>query len=132
MTEGRPHGAHVLLESGPGVALQLRDDLHLWGIFGGLVEEGEDPERTALREIGEELSIRLDATRLTFLRTFEGSRYVSHLFRYELGDELRDAVLTEGLRYALVEPGDLDESEVVPWHWTMLRWYWDDRSGSSP
>ena len=34
-------GVCVLLESDQGISLQLRDDLNLWGIFGGLMEPGE-------------------------------------------------------------------------------------------
>lgn len=67
MTSEPKRGAHVILESSEGVTLQLRDDLHLWGIFGGLIEEGEDPMTAALREIQEELTIGLDPDRLVLL-----------------------------------------------------------------
>lgn len=67
MTASRLRGAHVVLETGESVVLQLRDDSHLWGIFGGIVEDGEEPRETALREIEEELIVRLDPERLTLL-----------------------------------------------------------------
>lgn len=127
MIDGRRTGAHVLLESGEGVTLQLRDDVHQWGIFGGLVREREDPEDAALREIEEELTIRLDPDRLTWLRVFEGPRYVSHLFRYPVEDELDAAVLTEGERFATFTREELDAGEMVPWHRVMLSWYWENR-----
>ena len=125
-------GAHVILESEDGITLQLRDDVHLWGIFGGLVRAGEDPERAALREIEEELTIRLDPERLAYLRVFAGKAYTSHLFHYAIEDELQGAVLTEGERFATWERGDLDQADVVPWHWRMLRWYWENVGGKEP
>ena len=121
-------GAHVILESPTGITLQLRDDLHLWGIFGGLMEDGEDPKQAALREIQEELTITLDPERLVLLKVFYGSRYTSYLFHYPVSTELADAILTEGLKYEEKAQSNLSEEEVVPWHWTMLSWYWQNHS----
>lgn len=127
MVRSPKHGANVILESADGITLQLRDDLFLWGIFGGLMEDGEDPEHTAIREIEEELTIILDPERLSLLRVFEGPDYTSHLYHYRLEGEMDDAVLTEGVRYEAKTQGDLIPEEVVPWHWEMLSWYWQSR-----
>ena len=127
----RRRGANVILETEGKVVLQLRDDLHLWGIFGGLVEDGEDPEETALREIGEELTISLDPDRLVLLKVFDGPRYESHLFHYTVGDELDGAALTEGIRFEAKSRDDLSPDEVVPWHWVMLDWFWEHGHSSS-
>lgn len=125
MKQGKLLGAHVILESADGVALQLRDDINRWGIFGGLVENGEDPKQTAVREIGEELTIELDSERLDLLKVFEGPRYTSYLFHYRLNTELDVAVLTEGIKFEIKSRRGLSPEEVVPWHWVMLKWYWD-------
>ncbi len=123
----------MILESGGQVALQLRDDLRLWGIFGGLSEDLEGPKETALREIGEELTIALDPDRLVLLNVFEDTRYRSHLFHYRVEGELDSAVLTEGIRFEAKSKNDLGSDEVVPWHWEMLEWFWEHghKSGKS-
>lgn len=118
-------GACVLLAREGRVALQLRDDLLKWGIFGGLVEDGEEPLDAAVREIGEELTITLDPSRLAPLRVFVSDRYISHMFYYRLRSELDRAVLTEGIRFGLFGRGDICGDEIVPWHLHMLTWYWE-------
>ena len=60
MRSGRYLRANVILESSDGVGLQRGGDVHRWAFIGGLVEDGEDPEETAIRDNGEELTIRLD------------------------------------------------------------------------
>lgn len=132
MRDGRRLGANVILESEGGVILQLRDDLHRWGIFGGLVEEGEAPKKTAVREVEEELTIRLDPERLVFLKVFNGPRYKSYLFHYPVTAELDVAVLTEGIKFEAKSKGDLGPEEVVPWHWVMLEWYWEHGRHRAP
>ena len=128
MDSTRKIGAHILLDLEGRVALQLRDDLLKWGIFGGLVEDGEEPLDAAVREIREELTIALDSTRVTPLRAFESDRYISHLFHYPLRSELDSAVLTEGIRFDLFGQADIRPEEVVPWHLHMLTWYWEEHS----
>ena len=118
-------GANVILESTEGITLQLRDDLFLWGIFGGLVKDGEEPRAAAIREVQEELTIRLEPRRLSFMKVFEGPQHTTHLYHYPLAvDELSGAVLTEGIRFETKKPSSLQSHEVVPWHWQMLKWYW--------
>ena len=129
--------AIILLENGQGhIALQLRDNFpHIanpdkWGIFGGSVEAGEDPQTAALREIEEELTIRLDPNRLNFLRTFpEEPRKRLHLFHYRITNELEHARLQEGQRFQLVpketiQTGIIEGKKVAEIHMMMLRWYW--------
>ena len=126
MTRTRRWGANVILECDEGVTLQLRDDLHLWGIFGGLIEDGEEPRTAAIREIEEELTIRLDPKRLLLLNIFEGPDITSYLFCYRIKDELNDAILTEGIKFETKTREDLSAEETVPWHWQMLEWYWEE------
>ena len=109
-------GANVILESKGQVTLQLRDDLRLWGIFGGLSEEGEDPKET---------TVVLDPERLVLLKVFENACYQSHLFHYPMEGELDSAVLTEGIKFEARSRDDLCPEEIVPWHWDMLEWFWE-------
>lgn len=133
----------VLLENGAGqIAVQLRDNLpgvgsrDQWGLFGGIIEPGEQPSSAAVREIREELGGILDAQRLSFLRAFETETGLRvHLFLYPVADELEHAVLQEGQTYRFWTPeeilaGKIDGKRVVLQHLGMLQWYWSDRRGS--
>lgn len=59
------HFAHAVLLMSAHYVLQLRDDKPgisapgMWSLFGGGVVEGEEPQAALLREVEEELSIRL-------------------------------------------------------------------------
>lgn len=59
-------GAVVLLRDAAGRVLLVRQR-HSggWSLPGGLLAPGETPEQAAARELGEELGIPLEATRLT-------------------------------------------------------------------
>lgn len=128
----------VLLEDAHGrIALQLRDDLagvghrDHWGLFGGLLEPGEDPVSAAIRETREELGAALDAKRLRLLRSFEtDTRLCVRLFHYPVGEELDGAVLREGQRYGWFAPesikaGVIGAKRVVLQHLAMMEWYWN-------
>ncbi len=137
MVDRLRHVAVVILEDGlDRVCLQLRDDKptiphpNQWALFGGHVEEGEEPVTAVLREIAEELTISLSPNRLVALHRFRleaGKEH--HLFRYSLNGELQHAVLTEGQQFrhfsaAAIRQGRLDSRSLVPSHEQMLYWYW--------
>ena len=55
-------GVRVVVERPDGaVLLHLRPDFRLWGLPGGVPDEGEAAERTAIRETEEETGIRIEA-----------------------------------------------------------------------
>jgi len=62
--------AHALLMVNGMYVLQLRDDKPgiaapgMWSLFGGRVEESEEPRTALVREIEEELCLRLEDCRL--------------------------------------------------------------------
>ncbi len=57
--------------------LQLRDNKHgiffpgHWGCFGGACDPGESPEQTLVRELGEELGLAPDASRVRYFTSLE-------------------------------------------------------------
>lgn len=59
------HFAHAVLLVNSRYVLQLRDNKPgipspgMWSLFGGRIEEGEEPQAAMLREIEEELCVRL-------------------------------------------------------------------------
>lgn len=125
-----PESAAVILERADGcIVMQLRDGERYagcWGLFGGWVEPDETPQAALLREIAEELAIRLDDTRLTYL----GSRYradksaLAHVFHYRLHDgELEGAVLGEGSAFEALSAEQIAGRPVVPVYRAILDAY---------
>lgn len=131
--------ALVILEDERGrIYMQLRSRVEgianpgKWGLFGGHVESGEAPDRGALREVEEELSVHLRPEKLRpiteWSREKGSKRYF--LYHYPVSDELDGAELTEGERYAAFWPsqiylGVLEGDEVVPYHLEHLTQLWE-------
>ena len=113
-----PHafGCVLLVDAQGRVLLQERDehapiDPDKWGLSGGHLEPGEDPEAGAYREVEEETGVRLEPGTLEPFAVFEvfhpnyGSVDRVHLFvaRVDLTDA--DIDCHEGRRIVFVEPG---------------------------
>jgi ADP-ribose pyrophosphatase YjhB (NUDIX family) len=87
-------GAVVLDEAGR--VLLLRHTLRKgsgWGIPGGFLMSGEQPEDAVRREVREETGLALDVVELAFVRTLGGVRQVEVIFRASM-----QAAALEGLR----------------------------------
>jgi 8-oxo-dGTP pyrophosphatase MutT (NUDIX family) len=112
-----PHafGCVLLVDAAGRVLLQERDehapiDPDRWGLSGGHLEEGEDPESGAYREVEEETGVRLAPGSLELFDTFEvfhpnyGSVDAVHVYvaRVDLTDD--DIDCREGRRIVFVEP----------------------------
>jgi 8-oxo-dGTP pyrophosphatase MutT (NUDIX family) len=119
----------ILVDPQGRLLLQERDE-HApiapdqWGMVGGHVEEGEDFEPAAYRELEEETGVRLERGTLTLWRdevhTFEGGqaprRYTVWVAPTRLTDA--DIVVGEGRQIVFVEPADLarlDLAESAAW-----------------
>lgn len=128
----------VILEDERGrVFLQLRSQIKgianpgQWGLFGGHIEAHESPEQGALREVEEELSVHLRPEKLRPLRQWarrDGSKQY-YLYHYPVNNELDQAALTEGQRFAAFWPsqiylGVIDGDEVVSYHLEYLTQFW--------
>jgi 8-oxo-dGTP diphosphatase len=86
--------------------LQLRDDKPgvtgrgLWGLFGGAVHEGEAPREALVREVDEELTIRIAEPQL--LWSIDGTSELSPapkrwwFFEVDATEQWGDHVLCEG------------------------------------
>lgn len=52
-----------------------------WGMPGGFLEEGEQPEEALRRELREEISLEVEDLKLILTRTFKNPRQVEIVFR---------------------------------------------------
>lgn len=133
--------ALVILEDEQGrVALQLRSNSSdianpdKWGLFGGQIEEGEEPSEGAQHEVEEELTCKLISDKLNYLWKRERETEKSYfLFRYVVTTELDEAELTEGQRYDFFWPsqihiGTIEGREIVPYHRDFLLRFWNGES----
>jgi 8-oxo-dGTP diphosphatase len=119
------------------IALQLRDakpnvnDADCWGVFGGGMRPGEAPGETIVREVQEELGVTLPPTGLRWVKQVVSPLLIrSHVHTYRLHDELENARLREGQKFALVGRdeiqvgGVLQGKRVAPFHLELLEDYW--------
>lgn len=106
----RPIAGAVLWNPRGTVLLQHRDDLPgvadagKWSLFGGGIEEGEDPESAMLRELDEEIGYRPERYR-PFL-VLEARDAVFHLYLARVTVAIEDLALQEGQGFAYVAPED--------------------------
>lgn len=121
--------AAVLFTPDGRYLMQLRDDLAevsmrgYWGLFGGVVENDEEPAAALARELREELDVELEQvaepfTQLIFDLGFAGRGIDRKIFYAVPIDDTAVARmrLGEGQRLKLFELTELlREPKVVPW-----------------
>ena len=87
--------------------LQLRDDKkgiacpNCWGLFGGSVEENETPLESAIREMEEELGIKLKKEKFKFLLKIILKGQDFSVFLVNLKNNLSNLKLNEGQKMGL-------------------------------
>jgi len=82
-----------------------------WGFFGGSVEEGESPTEAVIREIEEELGIKLSEDAVEYKGEFPGSErdgylYKNHVFLWKFDGDLSKLTLFEGKDMKLIPFGE--------------------------
>lgn len=106
----RPIAGAVLWRPDGTVLLQHRDDRPdimspgRWSLFGGGIEEGEEPESAMLRELEEEIGYR--PRRYHPFLVLEGRRAMYHLFLARIDVPLAQLKLTEGQGFGYHRPAD--------------------------
>ena len=113
----------LLIDLRGWVLLQERDEFApraatQWGMVGGHVEDGEDFEPAAYRELAEETGIDLPAGALTLWRDAEYTYPDGHrgrYFVYAATVELTDAdiVVGEGRQIVFVDPALVDGLDLA-------------------
>ncbi len=93
--------AIIYSEERKSVLMQHRDE-HApyngkWGLFGGHNEEGEEPIEALIRELYEELGVRVSASHVEFLFAIKRPEKPDyHIFLTKNNQEKSDFVLGEG------------------------------------
>jgi ADP-ribose pyrophosphatase YjhB (NUDIX family) len=80
--------AGAVISDEAGRVLLLRHVLRRgsgWGIPGGFLNPGEQPEEAVRRELREETGLELEAVELAFVRTLRQVRQVEVIFRGRMG-----------------------------------------------
>ena len=130
-------GSVVLLaDSNNRIAMQQRDNkpglpaANKWGLFGGLVKGNESPKDVALREIQEELSVRLNQDKLSLYRKhyIPEQNLTTWVFHYPLDGELEKAVLCEGQIWDFIGEDDSRVQEIGLHHHEIVLAYWEEQS----
>lgn len=114
--------AGVILHQGRGVLLQHRDDKPdirwpgAWAIFGGHLEDDEDPEAGAIREIEEELGLKLEPPLALVHHELHPDNRQRSFYAAPLEVPFEALTLNEGQGMALLSREELDTVLVVPLH----------------
>ena len=76
-------GAVVIDEGGRVLLLEhrFRAGNNAWGIPGGFIEKGEQPEEALRRELREEVGLELMEAEIAFARTFKKAKQIEIIFR---------------------------------------------------
>lgn len=110
MKENRNYVGIMIEDEENRVLFQLRDNKpniphpNKWSLFGGGIEQGERPEEAILREIHEELNVRLDKKRLQLLIKKISKNEERYVFYYKLKNNEKSFKLKEGQSYLFMNP----------------------------
>lgn len=93
--------------------MQLRDNIpHIpypgvWGLFGGHLDPGEEPEMALKRELMEEINYSVE--NLREFRSYGDSKYMRYLFSCPLTVALNQLELNEGEDFGLVTLKEIEQ-----------------------
>ena len=127
-TQGAHLGANAIITWNNRILLEKRRDCDLWGLVGGGVKPQETPLDAIVREIREELGIRVSKDRLKKLRVYgepgriaayrDGSiwRMVVVVFRLELDVEPEIVISEESKDMRFFSKEELKDIQIVVTH----------------
>jgi 8-oxo-dGTP pyrophosphatase MutT (NUDIX family) len=84
-------GARIILVTDKKILLVQPRTLNYWNLPGGGMHKNEDPEKTAIREIYEEIGIEIDSVDFllgTYISSDEGKRDTVYIFVKKVQNEL--------------------------------------------
>jgi 8-oxo-dGTP diphosphatase len=138
--EAKAAGAMALVISPDGIVLHLRDDKSwiphpgCWSLFGGAVEEGENPAQTVVRELQEELGLE-DVVCRPLWRVVDtgGDGRLLTIFEARTQQRPDDMTLTEGQALRAFDRHTALTLELAPFCRRVLERYVPERpTGARP
>lgn len=127
-TQGAHLGANAIITCGGKILLEKRRDSDIWGLIGGGVKKHEEPLQAIVREVYEELGIRVPKERFQKLRVYgepgrvaaycDGSiwRMVIVVFSLELEEEPQITISAESRDIRFFSKEELKDVEIVITH----------------
>ena len=100
-----------------------------WCLFGGEIEEGEKPKDAILREIKEEIGLKLKEFKLMYVKgyiiedKFEGTQYV---FKVKFKGKLSEIELKEGCGFAFFEKSEIESLKTPEMEKKALIYFWNN------
>ncbi len=141
-TTQRTHlGANAIITCGGKLLLERRRDSDTWGLVGGGVKNRETPQQAIVREVREELGIRIPAERFRKLAVYgepgriaaycDGSiwRMVIVAFALELEQQPQITLSAESRDMRFFSPEELRDIEIVVTHSDIVEdWFLNRQS----
>ena len=127
-TQGAHLGANAIITCKGKLLLERRRDSNTWGLVGGGVKKTETEEQAMVREIYEELGLRIPKERLARLRSYgepgriaayrDGSiwRMVIVVFGLDLEEEPKMKISSEAKELRFFSKEELKDIEIVITH----------------
>ncbi len=127
-TQGAHLGANAIITCKGRILLEKRRDCDLWGLVGGGVKRQETPLEAIVREIREELGLRISGEKLQKLGVYgepgriaayqDGSiwRMVVVVYRLELEEEPDIVISSESQDMRFFSKEELKDIEIVVTH----------------
>lgn len=111
----------IIIENNNGEFLfQLRDNnpniknKNKWSLFGGGVDNEESPLNAAIRELKEELGIKISKTQLKKILTITIDKQKNHIYKISLNKRTSELRLNEGSKMAYFKREDfLKQNNIV-------------------
>ena len=114
------NGVGIILVDHEGrILCQLRDDIEgipwpgVWGMLGGAIELGETPSAAAVREVEEEVGLRIERLHVIGMIPALWSGGTLHLFCGGAAFSDSDIVVGEGQDARFFSPDEISELEPV-------------------
>ena len=127
-TQGAHLGANAIITCKGKLLLERRRDSNTWGLVGGGVKKTETEEQAMVREIYEELGLRIPKERLVRLRSYgepgriaayrDGSiwRMVIVVFGLDMEEEPKMKISSESKELRFFSKEELKNIEIVITH----------------
>lgn len=127
-TQGAHLGANAIITCNGKILLEKRRDCDIWGLVGGGVKKQETPLQAIVREVYEELGLRIPKEQFHKLGVYgepgriaayrDGSiwRMVVVVFGLELTEEPKLAISSESRDLRFFSKEDLKDIEIVVTH----------------